>query len=371
MSHLYTAIAGVLIVAGAGLQDSRGLLDLALDEPADITLENVSVIDALAQISEKTGVEIVLPPDVADLLPHGAETVVRRVVIAGRSLREGLHEMFSPLGMGFIVRRHVVEIVPHDALRCLGRAPTWQELDTLGWLTTLRPGVDAASLEQLQPRVQFQTQAQTGWGQLYESILQVGAGGGDEVLTVACHRLGWDWCLSGERIVITDVADAIRRRLQQTVSLRLNYRSLVEVLQQLGDRVGVPIRIAPAALAAIPTTLRQSFSLNVAHARAEQVLETISANTGLGYLIEPDGVLFYRVDEVPPMAAAAVPGAASARLLADDPYVGKLIVPLDDGTSIEWLIRRSELPPELQRRRDADLARAFEALQRSAPGDRP
>jgi hypothetical protein len=54
-----------------------------------------------------------------------------------------------------------------------------------------------------------------------------------------------------------------------------------------------------------------------------------------------------------------------------DPYVGKLVVPLDDGKSMEWLIRRSELPEDLQRMRERDLTEMIEALRKKVPTDRP
>ena len=123
-------------------------------------------------------------------------------------------------------------------------------------------------------------------------------------------------------------------------------------------------------LASLPLNVQKSFSLNVLNKSAEDVLESIAAYTGLGYLIEPEGVLFYRLNHEPRAPTVTSQGTSAAD--ADgDPYVAKILVPLDDGRTVEWLIRRSELPPDLRDKRDQDLQKAFEAIRSQSGATQP
>jgi len=296
-------------------------------------------------------------------VPGGAETLIRELDLTNAPLRDGLRQMFSPLGMNIEVRDGFVEVVPDAALRCLGRAPTWEELRLLGELKKMRPGTDEAALTRLRPLVQFVVAARDGWPPLAEAIRSVGAGRADSVLTLACERLGLAWCLAGDHLVIRSRADQFRERLQGTISLRVNYRPLVDVLYEISKRIGVPVRTEPGALASVPIQIQRSFSINVADATIEHVLDQVAAFTGLAYAVEAEGVLFYRVTRASTADSQDATGDVGSMSPVADPYVGKVVVPLPDGTSIEWHIRLSELPPDLRQRRLEDLKRAFEALR--------
>ena len=99
----------------------------------------------------------------------------------------------------------------------------------------------------------------------------------------------------------------------------------------------------------------------------EEILEAIAAYTGLGYLIEPDGVLLY--DPSSGSSHSTEPDLEAA--LAADPYVAVIEIPLKDGTAFRWLVRWSELPDDLRQRRDLDLQRAFDAVRRMGTNRQP
>jgi len=172
---LTTAWAWVILAAAPAALDTRALIKQALDEPGKITLENVRLADAVQKISEQTGLKIVMPPEVMNLAPYGGNTVIEKVDIAGTPLREGLRRLLSPLGMTFTVEEDHVRIVPHESLLCLGRPPTWAELDLLSWLGTLQPGLNSDHREELLKRVQCQGQGISVAG-LKILIESVGAG---------------------------------------------------------------------------------------------------------------------------------------------------------------------------------------------------
>jgi len=357
------------IAASTTALDTRAVIEQALDEPAAITLDNIRLGDAIVVITEQTGVKIVMAPEVMNLVPYGADTPIQKVEIANIPLRQGLTELFSPLGMMVVVRDSYVEIVPKEALLCLGRPPTWAELDLLAELSAIQPGIDGDALASLQSQIQFLVPVRGTWTLLSEAIRSVGAGPGDDVLTVACSKLGWAWCLSEQRIVIVSMERQIQRQLQQPISLRLNNRPLFDVMQSVGERVNVAIRTEPGTLASLPIHMQRNFSINVHRQTAEQVIEEICAYTGLGYLIEPDGVLFYKAgdgDRPAPDSAGQTTSISMA-----DPYVAKMVVPLEDGKSVEWLIKRSELPEDLQQMRERNIAEMIEALREQARTNQP
>lgn len=361
----FLSVAWVGVLAGpVEVEDTRALIEQALAEPARISLDNIALGEAIRVVTEQTGVKIVMPPEVMNLVPQGAATLVRQVEIANMPLREALAELFSPLGMKCQVRDTYVEIVPKESLRRLSQPPTWVELAALSALEALEPGTDPQARTTLASRLQFQVPVRNAWERLSQALGHVGAGPGDEVLTIACRNLGWAWALSGERIVITAMEQQVRRRLRRPISLRRNNRPLFDIMQAIGGKAGVSIRAEPGALAALPLAVQRNFSLNVQRQPAEQVLDSIAAYTGLGYVVTPEGVLFFRADDSAgsssPSVQPSVPGPSG------DPYVAKMTIRLEDGTNAEWLIRRSELPEDLRLLRKRDLAELFEAVRRGA-----
>ena len=180
MNLLLQTCALALMSVSIGQLDTRGLIEQALDEPTQITLENIPLGDAIRAVSQQTGIKIVMPPDVMELVPHGAGTMVREIKIANIPLRQGLIELLQPLGMTFSVHGDHIAVTAKTALRCLGRAATWDELDTLGELAAMQPGIDEDALSRLRTRVQFQVGEPKGWERLTAVIRGVGAGPGDE-----------------------------------------------------------------------------------------------------------------------------------------------------------------------------------------------
>ncbi len=367
LMQVWTILAAV---GAAPFLDTRGLIEQALGEPTQITLENIKLGDAIAVVSEQTGVRIVMSPEVMQLVPQGRDVMIQKVDIARLPLRDGLTRLFGPLGMTWVVREDGVEVVPKEAILCLGRTPTWPELGTLSELSAMQPGLDSAALAELQNRVQFQLPIPDAWKLLSQAIRNVGAGPGDDVMTLACAGLGWGWCLSDRQIVVSPLEQLMRRRLQQPISLRMSNRPLLDVMNAVGAAVHVAVKVEPGALTTLPVQVQRNYSLDVQQLPVERVLDTIAANTGLGYLVGPEGVMFYRLDgsgSEPRVAASTGSSPGSA-----DPYVAKITISKGDGQSYEWLIRRSELPEDLRQMRDRDIEAFISSLrQRSASTNSP
>ena len=343
--------------------DMRALIEQALDETGKtIELKNVPLKEAFAIIAEQTGVELSIAPEAVALIPHGAETKVT-ARIANLPLREGLNRLFGRLGMELVVLEDHIEVIPREALLRLGRPVTWAELDTLTTLSTLQPGLQADDLEQLRTLLQFHVDVSQPWDQLARAVQDAGAGPAEEVLNAACDRFGWTWVLTDERVAVIPIARLIEMQLQQPVSIRLSSRPLIDVLRALSRKLNVRIRTEPGAIAALPLEVQQGFNLIAQHNTGEEVLDAIAASTGLGYLIEPEGVLFYQ-----PIAGGGPVGQQGTGLtqnsVSTNPYLGQFVRVLEDGTEVRWLIRASDLPADLRPVREADIARMVELLRR-------
>ena len=50
-----------------------------------------------------------------------------------------------------------------------------------------------------------------------------------------------------------------------------------------------------------------------------------------------------------------------------DPYVAKMVISLEGGKTVEWLIRRSELPEDLRQMRERDIEAFISALRQRGP----
>jgi hypothetical protein len=260
--------------------------------------------------------------------------------------------------MTFVVTDRTVEIIPKEAILCLDRPATWEELDTVHELSKLQPGTVRDELTALREKMQFQVSGAQSWDILSAVIRETGAGPGDEVLTIACDKLGWAWCVSGDRIVIMSAEQKIRRQLQGIIELRATSRPLMEVLQELGRRARVKIRVEPGGLDGVPAAVRDSFSLTVRYQSVEDTLDVVAAAAGLGWLVDADGVLLYRTS----LAPVAVGGGGGS----SDPVVGMIEIPFGQGRSMHWIIRQSDLPPEAADLRKLEISVALSDLLAAA-----
>lgn len=365
-THL-VGTAGPAMAAMFAGRDSRVLIEQALAEPTKITLQSVTLAEAMRLVTEQTGVDVRMSSEVMGLVPGGGDMVIQRVDIANVPLGQGLTNLFSPLGMEFELAEDHLRIVPKPALRALGRVPSWAELGTLQRLSGLTLGGGATLPEEWKSTTVFDVaggaDSESGkgsWNSLQLAISKLPSGPGDDVLGAACARVGWAWMLDGEGLRVLPAELAVQRMLQQVVSLRMNGRPLFEVIAELERLSGVAMRVEPGALATLPEAVQRGFWLDVRGQTVERALESISAYTGLSYLVGPDGVTLFQPSSRVGKSADGR-GDTSGR---GDPFVGKVVVPLPDGTSIEWVVRWSELPEDLRQRREKDLERAFEAIRR-------
>ena len=361
MKPLTAIVVAATLIGSAGPEQAQ-LIEQALDQTMQFKIEDAPLREALAALTADTGVEISAAPDVLDLLPYGSDTRVS-ATFENISLRKGMTRFLQPLGMTFEATADGVAVLPQPALLRIGRRATWAELDGLTFVRETDWATLAEKPEALLPRLQFRVGGRDPWSMLGAAAAHVGAGPGDQVLSLACKSLGWTWYPEGERTVILSLEHQTRRRLERSVAVRCTHRPLVEVWRQLARKARVPIGHEPGVLASLPIQTRENFSLLAEGITVKEALEQIAAATGLGYRIDADAVVFYH-----PGASAAGPartGAVSAR--RRDPYVAKLSLPAGPGElQVEILIRESELSTEAVKARRELVRQADEILRLQA-----
>ena len=278
--------------SGPAGDDLQPLIEEALDQEVQLDIQDTPLEQAFQIIADKTGVVLSLAPEALELLPYGANTKVDDARMQKIPLREGLSLLTVPLGLRFQVRTRGIEVLPTPALARIGRRANWDELDTLAWLHALEFSKDPSGIDRLGERLQFQLgEIDDGWPPLANAIVRVGAGPGDQVLTLACDSLRWTWYPSNKQIVVLPKADQVRRQLNRKVSIRESHRKLIDVLQSVARQAGVAVRTEPGVIASLPVQTRNNFNLLLENKTAGYAFEVVGAATGLGYRVDSDGVV--------------------------------------------------------------------------------
>jgi hypothetical protein len=340
--------------------DMAALIEQALDQVVDFEIEDKTLPEALEIVAEKWGTPIRIGPDALQLLPYGPATRIQGARMSNVPLRRGLKELLDPLGMKFEVTEDQLQIVPRGAVWRIGRRATWDELATVQWLADLEWTGDAEQVEALRSRLQFRVDHDRPAEVLFEAIQRVGAGRGDEVLSLACESQGWTWFPWGRNVAVVSAEEQVYRELQRPITIRARRQPLAEVLAEVARQARVPIRFEPGVIASLPREVQRDFSLLLVDTPAEQGLEVIEGVTGLGFRASEGGIEIYRAQSAP-----VVPGVLSTD--ESDPVVGRVVVPSPDGMfEYEFLIRQSDLPPEVQHIRREMIEDVVEAIRSHA-----
>lgn len=352
-------VGWLVILGGAAAQvEMDSLIEQALDQVVNFEIVDKSLPEAFVIVADESGVPISIDPAVLKLLPYGPDTRVQEARMHNIPLRQGLGRLLSPLGLRCRVAKDRVQVEPVAALRRIGRRATWNELATLQWLAGLEWKNTSQQIDGLRERLQFQVDDPAPSGALFDAMAQAGAGSGGEVLNIACQSRGWTWYPWGKHIAVISTDEQVYRALQKPITVRAEHQPLAEVLMEIARRSGVPISFQPGVIGSLPVETQRDFSLLLVDTPAEQGLEVIAGVTGLDFRPEGNGIEIYSARTAP----AQVPGR-SASVSDADPIIGRVTMPGPDGTfQYEFLIRESDLPPEVKEARRKLIDEAVKAM---------
>jgi hypothetical protein len=342
----------------------------ALDEKTDLDVRDQNILAAFDDLTRQTGVRVLVDEGTLDRLPYGEQTKLT-ARIKGATLREGLKALLHPIGLVFEVRSGAVYVAASPPLqRIVGRA-SWDDLDLLRrlnetpWSDQLWNDLpvqfrDAGSDEKISKET---------LGKLARGI---GAGSAAEVLEHACGQQGWTWYPAGKKTVVLSRASQIKRQLDRRVSLRFFRTPLSDVLLDLGREANVLIKIEPGVIASLPAQIAQSFSLMVENTSVRQGLEVIAGTTGLGFIIESDGIritanpLASESTGAPGQVPAGTPSPAQT-----NPAVGMVTMRGENGApDISFFVRESDIGPDLMAARKRKIEEAVNAIRKALKADK-
>ena len=349
LTHRLAGLALLLILpASATAQGMRDLVEAALDEKITERVEIPArpIRAALAEVTTATGLEFLLDDEAVQLLPYGVQTQVT-IVMEDISVRRALGRIFDGLGLTMTVEDAGVHLQPAPWLARLGRRITIDEVELLqklaaGPWANLNPGDITIRLDlptDGDPRAEL------------DALLRAGGGASAlDQLEIATQRMGCFWTPEAGIVVVYSRAADIDQRLGRTIDINYRRAPLDQVLLGLSRQIGVTFHFEPAALQSVQAAQRK-LDLVQHGVTARQVLELIAGSTGLWYEIVEDGVVIGAA----PAADQRPPGSRVVAIMR---------IPVgDDGTTIDFLFRADELPPEFSELRSRKLPEIIEILR--------
>ena len=347
---LFLLLALPPVLAAQGLRD---LVDAALDMKITQRIEIAErpIRDALSELEKATGLHFELNKSAVEWMPYGEQTRIG-IVIQDMSVRRALERIFGGLGLALRVADDRVLIEPAPVLDRLGRRLTVDEVQLLQKLAS-QPW---SALKPDDFAVEFRVPPKDNPQQMFDQAMREGpATDALTQLETVTQRLGWLWVPAGKTIVLYSRSEDVQQRLDRPLDLSYQRVPLDKLLLDIGRRIDITVHFEPGALQRVFARDR-NVDLIQRGMTARQVLELISGNTGLWYDVVEDGVVI-----------GSKPATEPAGPAAEQPQrvVAVIRIPVGkDGTTIDFLIRADELPPEFKQLRDRKMPEVIELLRK-------
>jgi len=345
-------LVGLVSAAPRDDNSTSALINEALDKNVSVQLDGV-LPDVLKTIESKTGVRVQPTDPVYDLLPWGEQTRIT-ATIENQTLRRALTAITHKLGLTWELGDYEVWLKPMPPLARLGRRATVAELQALDLLSTTPLGLktDKTTVQELvdaidrklatikDPMLAVELRAgdpsnpQSGFIKLDQTINVPRNATMTEALEQMTAQSDATWYPWGKNLAIVPKQDQIRMQLDKTISARWEGLDIVQVLDRLSKRSGVPFTTEAGAIQRVPPEYR-SVRLELQNVTVRQVLDNIRALTGLDYLVKPDGLYVWNQNPNPTAAPHGGP---------TDPVVAMLT--LDGG--LQLFLRESEVPADVR-----------------------
>lgn len=351
-------LVGVLALAAESrAQGMRDLIEAALDQKVTTRIEIAEkpIRAALTDLEKPTGLHFEVDPRAIEWMPYGEQTRVA-VTIENISARAALTRIFDGLGLAMHVADNAVVVEPAPVLERLGRRLTVDEVALLQKLASEPWAKVAGPTLPIDFRLPPEDKGVEQFDRAMREGKEAPALG---QLEAVVSGMGWLWVPSGKGLVIYSQADDIQRRLDQPIDAHYVRVNLDELLLDLGKRANVTVHFEPGALQRVDAKDRK-VDLIQRDTTVRQILELIVGRTGLVYDVQPSGIVI----ATPPPATQPAAGGDGGRVVAI------VRVPVGtDGTTVDFLIRENELPPEIKALKERKMPQIIELLKKQA--DKP
>ncbi|MGD2094574.1 MAG: hypothetical protein PVH77_06170 [Phycisphaerales bacterium] len=362
------------IAAGYARADKQEL-QAKLSREMTFELKNVTIAEALKNIGEETGVEIVLSDEAVWKLPSGGAT--RLSASLKGSLAESLTEMLNELFMRYAVGDEEITVYPRRELEHIIGRPTTGQIKLLRDLYIYRLDDDGRSSDEILPKILREFDiviVPIDYNEELEVMIERFVAGGSLFPTLAqmLDSLG-DWYISGmnfpgtvTEIRIVDEEDFREAKLDQVIDVSFNEGADV-IIKRLAGWAGMELDVYKKDL----SWLEEKINVDMQNIKLRQALRNIVSSV--------DGDIFCDVpsNEINiegPIHRTGKKEAASEKPKtggsAGEGYVGKISIPMEDGEYfIEFMLRESDLTEELKKLREDKIKEILEKVGKT--GDQP
>lgn len=343
MARIIVPIILLAAPAWAQTEPEAGRLSDAAARAFDQTFEKLEiqakpVVDVLADLGKRAGIEITVDDKAVELLPWGRQTRLSGLTINNATLRDALNQIDGALGLEHIERDGAIVIVASGPLERMNRRATWDDLELLRRCNETEYSPEAFKQLSLQYRITSKVDAPA---LLAKQLERAGRGTIAQMLEVAAGSLGWTWFPNKDHLVIMTNQAQIAHRLAKRITCRYLNQPLSQIIVDLAKRANVALTLQPGMMTRLPRSVAQSSNLVLQYSSIRQALEVLCAETGLEYEMRRDGL------HIGLAATAASGPVGQAR--RSSPYVCKISVPSKDGSfAYEFLVREDELPPDIR-----------------------
>lgn len=353
-------LAILALASLAAAQDRSAAMNQTLDQPVKIQFDSV-LPEAMNVITRSTGVRVEAEQAVWDILPWGQQTNVN-ARIENQTLRQALDAITRKLGLTYVIRDDFVELQPSPALRRIGRRATIDELQLLDLMTskpfdrkadraTVRQIVDSIDSKLAELKTPFDIEYRPGdAGDPDKAVFIPRAATLADALDSIAKETELSWYPDGKSVVVLPKEQLVRRQLARSVTMRFAGEDVAQVLNELSQRAGVRFEYESGAIQRIPRETR-NIQLMLDNSSINQVLDSVCAFTGLGYMITPRGVYIWF-------------DAYDRQTGPRDRAIGMMTLP-DSG--IQIFIMESQVPPDMRQyinlRRETELGKIRQLMK--------
>jgi hypothetical protein len=400
----------VFILAGVVQADKPQLLE-KLSADFEIRLTDVTIIEALDKIGQKSGVKLALSDEAVWKLPYGEAT--RLSVTLQGPLADSLTEMLNAFFMRYAVGEQEITIYPREELDRILGTPTTKQLELLRVLYTepievyirddVQQTINAAlgqkvliapigvfaelnnllrQLAGIEPiyapdprrppsRRSIMKARETDPNEpeptefvlptpvtVVQLLSQVYFGG--RSTDARWYISGMDFPGQMPEVRVVSSETFMELKLDQKVDIAYRDEALDKICRDLANRAGAMLFVSssPSSLDGIRV------SASMQNIKIRQAISSIAEMVGAACSFDPrDGDFHLRV----PDRSKEKDEQPSKFKATSDGYVGKISIPMEDGKYfLEFMLRQSDLPNGLSKMRDETIRDVLSKSARDA-----
>ncbi|MCP4713175.1 MAG: hypothetical protein GY869_31480 [Planctomycetes bacterium] len=314
---VFLTVFGSWISVCPGQQISAVFIEKALDDPAKIDYQNITLEDAFKNLHKQLGIPFEVDQTALAQLPYGKLTTLSSVQLQGMPWRDALRELLKPLALTFQPGADRIFIFGTDELMRQPRPLNLIELDSLVRLQNSNlNNSDKNLLRQIRQitntsifrLIEIDRHVEKAHPDSVDKSLSSYAQSAAKVLDLYSRRVisgkykleqPGTWYIRADMvngqatsidIVILPAVDLNLLKLQRRISFPFKNLPIQDILYELANLGALDINFEPGCFTLLDENLVNNFSLVMSNATIKDAFEEISGLTGLAHEVRPDGI---------------------------------------------------------------------------------